>query len=99
MIKVTKKVLLDASKKMMIEMSEEEYDTLLQEFELITEQINIISTIEGIDEVEPMVFPYPVSTSFLREDEVIESISQDEVLKNVKDTKDGFICLSKVVNK
>lgn len=97
MKKVDKETLVEASHKLLFEMSEEEYETLLMEFDIIAKQMEIISQIEGLENVEPMVFPYPVFLEDLREDVVNESLSQEEALKNAGDVQNGMIKLPKVV--
>ena len=63
MKKVDKEVLKESARKLLFDMSEEEYDTLLKEFDFIINQMEIISHIEGVDNVEPMSLPYPVTTT------------------------------------
>ena len=97
MKKVDKEVLKEASHKLLFDMTEEEYDRLEEEFKIILQEMEIFSQIDGLDDAEPMVFPYPVFDTLLREDEDREPLSQDEALKNAHDVKDGMIKLPKVV--
>ena len=97
MKEVNKEILKQASRNLMFEMSDEEYDTLLEEFGDIIEQLKIISDIDGIDDVEPMVFPYPVFVTEMREDIAKETPDRNEILKNSGDVVDGMIRLPKVV--
>lgn len=97
MKKVTKEVLKEAANKLMFDMSNEEYDTLLTEFDIITKQMELISKIPHIDEVEPMTFPFDCTVTYLREDVVGEQLSRDEALGNAKDVVEGQIRLPKVV--
>ena len=90
-------VLRDAAHRLLFDMSEEEYDTLLKEFDFIIKQMEIISHIEGVDDVEPMSLPYPVTTTEMREDIAEKPLTQEEALKNAGDKKDGMIILPKVV--
>ncbi|MCH5180046.1 MAG: Asp-tRNA(Asn)/Glu-tRNA(Gln) amidotransferase subunit GatC [Erysipelotrichales bacterium] len=94
---INKEVLKDAASRLMFDMSEEQYDTLEKEFDIMIKQMKLIGEIPGVDEVEPMTFPFDVATDYLREDEVEETLSKDEVLKNAKDVVDGQIKLPKVV--
>lgn len=94
---VNKQVLKESANKLMFTMEESEYDTLLEEFNTLLKQIEIISEIPGVNEVEPMSFPFEVSTSYLREDIVEETLTNEEALKNASDVKDGQIRLPKVV--
>ena len=97
MKKVNKEVLKESAHKLLFDMSEEEYDTLLKEFDFIIKQMEIISQIKGVDDIEPMSLPYSVSTTEMREDIVEQPLSQEEALKNAGDKKDGMIILPKVI--
>lgn len=97
MEKITKEVLKKAANNLMFDMTDEEYETLLNEFEVIIKQMEIISSIEGVDEVEPMTFPFEVATDYLREDVPSKPLERDVALKNAKDVVDGQIRLPKVV--
>lgn len=94
---INKDVLKEISLKLMFEMKEEQYDTLLKEFDLIIKQMNLIGEIKGVDDVEPMTFPFDVTNDYLREDKVEDNLSQEEALKNSKSIENGQIVLPKVV--
>ena len=97
MKKVDKNVLKEAANKLMFDMDEVQYDTLLEEFDVIIKQMTLISELNGVDEAEPMTFPFDVTTSFLREDAPTEPLHSDEALKNASNVVDGQIRLPKVV--
>lgn len=94
---VNKETLKTAANKLMFDMSEEQYDNLLNEFDVIISQMNLIGDIEGVDEVEPMTFPFDVTTTYLREDVSSKPLSREEALRNAKDVVDGQIRLPRVV--
>lgn len=94
---VDKNTLKEAAHKLLFEMNDDEYETLLKEFDVITKQMELISEIDGVDDVEPMTFPYPVFTDTLREDIVEETLDREETLKNTSEVVDGMIKLPKVV--
>lgn len=94
---VSKEVLKTASSKMMFEMDDNQYDQFIQELNIFLKQVDLIGDIPHIDDVTPMTFPFEVTNSYLREDEVEEPLSQEEALKNASDVKDGQIRLPKVV--
>ena len=94
---VTKEVLKEAADKLLFEMSDSEYDTLMEEFKIITKQMELISEIPGVDEATPMTFPFDVTITYLREDEPETPLDEKEALKNAKDVKNGQIRLPKVV--
>ena len=97
MKKVTKEVLKEAANKLMFDMSDEQYETLLEEFDIIAKQMELISNIPGVDKAKPMTFPFDITNPFLREDIPETPLDQDEALKNAKDVVDGKIRLPKVV--
>ena len=97
MKKVTKEVLKDTANRLMFNMNEEEYDTLLKEFDVMTKQMELIGNIKGVDDTKPMTFPFEVSNDVLREDVATAPLNKEEALKNAKDVVDGQIRLPKVV--
>lgn len=97
MEKITKEILKKAANNLMFDMTDEEYETLMKEFEVIIQQMEIISSIEGVDEVEPMTFPFEVTNDYLREDVPETPLDREEALKNAKDVVEGQIRLPKVV--
>ena len=90
-------VLKDAAKRLLFDMSESEYETLLKEFDIVTKQMSIIGSNHEIEKYEPMAFPFECSTSYLREDVPEEPLSREEALKNSRRKIGGQIKLPKVV--
>ena len=97
MRKITKETLQEAATKLMFTLTEEELDTLVKEFDIIVKQMKLIGEIPGVDNVEPMTFPFECSVDYLREDVATKPVDRDEILKNAKDVVDGQIRLPKVV--
>ncbi len=97
MKEISKELLKQCANNLMFDMNNEEYDTLLEEFKIVTSQLEMIGNIKGLDKEEPMTFPFDCSISYLREDEVTASLSTNEALKNAKDTFLDQIRLPKVV--
>ena len=94
---VSKEVLKSTANSLMFDMTDAEYDDLLSDFALLCEQMKIFDEIEGLDEAEMMVFPFEVTNSFLREDDVTSTISKTDALKNCEDVEDGQVRLPRVV--
>ncbi|MCQ3035447.1 MAG: Asp-tRNA(Asn)/Glu-tRNA(Gln) amidotransferase GatCAB subunit C [Bacilli bacterium] len=92
-----KDVLKDAANRLLFDMTEEEYDTLLSEFDIVTKQMTLIGEDPLVDEYEPMVFPFECTTTFLREDEPTTPLTKEETIKNANNKQDGQIKLPKVV--
>lgn len=97
MTKVDKEVLKDAANRLLFDMSDEEYDTLLEEFKIIAVQFRLIGDIKGVDEAEPMTFPFDVTIDVLREDEPCVPLKNEDALKNAGSVQDGQIKLPKVI--
>jgi len=90
-------VLKDAANRLLFDMSEDEYKTLLKEFDIVTSQMKIIGENKGLDAYEPMVFPFECTTSYLREDEPAEPLTREEALRNSSRKAGGQIKLPRVV--
>ncbi len=97
MKEITMQLLKECANNLLFEMKEEEYETLLKEFKIVQEQFMHIGQIDGIKEAEPMTFPFEIEEVELREDEVKESLSKEDALKNAKDVFANQIRLPKVV--
>lgn len=97
MKKVSKELLKEYANKLMFDMSDKQYETLLHEFSDIQKEMEFIGEIPNIDEVEPMTFPFDVTNDYLREDVIEEPLERDVALKNASDVVDGQIRLPKVV--
>ena len=92
-----KKTLEVLAKKLMFTMNDNEYDTLSDEFETILKQMDLIGKIEGISEVEPLIYPFPIDNVSMREDKVIDGLDIDDILKNSGDTLYNQVKVPKVV--
>lgn len=94
---INKETLKTAANKLMFDMSEEQYNHLLNEFDVIVSQMNLIGKIEGVDNATPMTFPFDVTSTKLREDVATTPLERDVALRNAKDVVDGQIRLPRVV--
>lgn len=94
---INKETLKTAANKLMFDMSEEQYNHLLNEFDVIVSQMDLIGKIEGVDNATPMTFPFDVTSTKLREDVATTPLERDVALKNAKDVVDGQIRLPRVV--
>ena len=92
-----KEILKDAAHRLLFDMSEEEYDTLLDEFSIIIKQMNVIGEHPEIDNFEPMTFPFDSTTDYLREDIPFTPLTKTEALRNANNKVGGQIKLPKVV--
>ena len=94
---VTKEKLKDYAAKLMFDMDDAGYDRTLEEFETVEKHMALIGEIEGIEEVEPMTFPYVIYHANLREDEAKDCLTNEEVLANAKEKKANQVKVPKVV--
>lgn len=97
MKKISKEMLKECANRLYFDMSDEEIEVLKQEFETTISQMELIGKIKGIDEVEPMTFPFEVTTTYLRDDIAGTPLDIKVALKNANSVKDGQIKLPKVV--
>ena len=61
------------AKELMFELSDEESEDIVKEFETLNKQLALLEKV-NTDGVEPMVYPFEDETTFLREDEVTHVI-------------------------
>ena len=94
---ITKEKLKDYAAKLMFDMNDEEYETLLQEFDVILKQIELINNIDNISNVKPMTFPFVTYEVEHRNDVVEESLDIDDVIKNAKYVSNDQVKVPKVV--
>ena len=94
---IEKELLEKYAEKLMFRMSDAEYNTLQNEFDIILKQMDLIGNIDGINEVEPMIFPFVTYEVELREDVIEDSLSVDEVLSNTKHQVRDQVKVPKVV--
>jgi aspartyl/glutamyl-tRNA(Asn/Gln) amidotransferase C subunit len=80
----------------MFDMTDEQYELLEKEFKIILKQMELIDA-NDVDELTPMTFPFDVTVTYLRDDDVIETIDTQEALMNAKDVVENQIRLPKVV--
>ena len=94
---VTKEKLKNYASKLMFDMKDEEYETLLNEFDVILKQMDLIGDIDNISDVEPMTFPFELDDVELRNDNDSRSIEIEDVLSNTGSKKGREIRVPKVV--
>ena len=95
--KFTKEMVDDYADKLLIGLTEEENKMVLEEFEIIDANIDLINEIPNIEEVEPMSYCLDDFIYELREDEVEESVPIEELLQNCDETEASEVKVPKVV--
>ena len=96
--KFTKEMVDDYADKLLIGLTEEENKMVLDEFEIIDKNIDVINEIPNIENVEPMSWCLDDFSFELREDEAEESIEIDELLQNCDVYNDREVEVPKVVD-
>lgn len=97
MNKFTSEMVDDYAEKLLIGLTKEENKMVLDEFEIIDQNIDIINKIPNISEVEPMTHCLDNFEYELREDVIEESVPIEELLQNCDDTMDREVQVPKVV--
>ena len=82
MTKFTKEMVNDYADKLLIGLTEEENKMVLDEFDIIDKNINIINEIDNLSEIEPMTHCLDDFVANFDEDEIEESVDIDELLSN-----------------
>lgn len=94
---ITKEALKKYANLLMFDMSDLEYQTLEEEFNVILKQMTLIGKISGIENVKPMHFPIENYQISPRDDDKVINLTVEEVLKNAKETGANQVKVPKVV--
>lgn len=97
MARFTKEMVVDYADKLLIGLTEEEVTMVLDEFEIIDKNIDLINVIPNISKVEPMTHCLDNFIYELREDIPDESVDIDELLQNCDSYLNREVKVSKVV--
>lgn len=94
---ITKEELKIYAEKLLFKMNEDEYDTLLKEFEVILKQMDLIDKIVGIEKLPIVSYPFIKEDIKAREDTVGSSLLIQDVLLNAKKVLNDQVKVPKVV--
>ena len=97
MKKFTAEMVNEYADKLLIGLTGEENKMVLDEFEIIDKNIDIINQIPNIENVEPMSFCLDDFVCELREDIVEDSVEIEDLLQNCDVTNDREVEVPKVV--
>ena len=97
MQKITKENIQDYALKLMFKMKDDEFEAFEKEFETILKQMDLIGQIKGIENVEPLVFPFKLSDVKLREDIATSTLTTEDAVKNAKEVVYDEVKVPKVV--
>ena len=97
MAKFTEEMVRDYADKLLIGLTDEETKMVLDEFDVIDKNIDLINDIPNIEKIEPMTHCLDRCIDHLREDEIEESPSIDDILSNCDDSLTDQVRVPKVV--
>lgn len=97
MSKFTKEMVDNYADKLLIGLTPEENKMVLDEFEIIDKNIDLINEIPNISEIEPMTHTLDDFKYELREDVSIESTPIEDLLKNCDVYEGREVVVPKVV--
>lgn len=93
----TSEMVKEYANKLLIGLTEEETNMVLEEFSVIDENINKINNIKDIEKIEPMTHCLDRYITELREDIKGETLDIDDILKNCDSHNEREVKLPKVV--
>ena len=93
----TKEMINDYADKLLIGLTEEENKMVLEEFDEIDKNIDLINEIPDIEKVEPMSHCLDDFVFELREDVACESVPTDIIFSNCDSMRDDEVKVPKVV--
>lgn len=91
-----KVMLKDLGRKTMFDVSDQEMDALVEEYNVFMSHVQALEKI-NTEGVEPLAYPYVIETTFLREDIPNHVINREDALKNASSVLDNQIKVPKVV--
>ena len=97
MPKFTKELVDDLARKLLIGLSAEENQMVLDEFEVIDENLAKVDTFPNIKEITPMTHALDDFTFTLREDVAKPSVPIEDALRNCDDVEGREVEVPKVV--
>ena len=81
---------------LMFEVDDKEADDIVSDFELLEKMLNFFEEIDT-DDVEEMIYPFEDETSYFREDEVTNVLSQKDALSNAAKVISGHVVVPRVL--
>ena len=91
-----KEIINELALNVRFKVNDEEANDIEKDFSTLEKMLEFFDSI-NTDGVEEMVYPFEEATTFFRDDEVSNVISQSDALSNVAKTKQGHIVVPKVV--
>lgn len=92
-------ILKDAASRLLFDMTEEQYEALLKDFDALSKEMDLLPPSEELQDYEPMVYPFPCEVTSMREDIPEPPLPVEEALANAESVYRNQIKLPKVVDK
>ncbi len=97
MNKFTSEMVDDLANKLLIGLTAEENKMVLDEFDIIDKNLDLVTQIPNINKVEPMTHCLDDFTYELRDDVIEESVPIEDLLSNCDETDGDEVQVPKVV--
>lgn len=97
MSKFTKEMVDDYADKLLIGLTDEENKMVLDEFDVIDKNLDLVTQMPNIDKVDPMTHCLDDFVYELRDDVVVESVPIKDLLRNSDETDGDEVQVPKVV--
>ncbi len=97
MSKFTKEMVDDYADKLLIGLTDEENKMVLDEFDVIDKNLDLVTQIPNIDKVDPMTHCLDDFVYELRDDVVVESVPIKDLLRNSDENDGDEVQVPKVV--
>ncbi len=97
---MTKEEIKIIAQKVLINIDDEDCETIISDWNLISEQLKIIDSIDGVDDVEPMNYPCDLQNdlSSLRNDDVSFVSNKQDILNNSEFHDEDYFKNKGVIN-
>lgn len=94
----TKEIINEYANKLIFDLTDEEANELLEEFDAINRSMEMIDNIPNLDKIEPLHFPQDsIVSNNLRQDNESGNILTKDALKNCGDVLEDVAVVPKVV--
>lgn len=94
---MNKELLTKYAEDLLFKLSDEELDTLLEEFHVVESNMDMINNIDGLNKIEPMFYITGNEEPILRKDESTNSIDPELAFKNSGKVNDREVEVPRVV--
>jgi len=95
--KITTKMLHEFAADLMFNLSEEQCENLLLEFEAIAKQMEIVTKINTSD-IQPLNYPLPIIKTLLRTDNIGAPLMSKSILNMAPQIENDYISINQVIN-